>query len=179
MSTVERVRLCRRGLCVAIGLLLTATACAHQLQRDEPEATLRTDSARYVVKLENGHYSATIRYVVENHRSRTLSRSVCGGPPPPALEKQLSDGSWKLAYSQVELLCETIPPFRIPGGGVYRGKLVVYAVRNGGGPLSPLTVDSVPGTYRLHWSLVDGDEPRAPKARRVEIISPLFRLATE
>ncbi|MFN2564963.1 MAG: hypothetical protein ABR499_08140 [Gemmatimonadaceae bacterium] len=136
-------------------------------------ATLVTDSAQYTVRFVNGMYRARIGYRYTNQSGDAVSVAYCRTPPPPLLEKKVG-GEWVQAYSAVVLLCRSIPDFRIPAGGTYRGALDLAAAPRGRNEVPILEVDSVPGTYRLRWELRAGNDPDVGAV--VEAISNEFRL---
>lgn len=160
-----------------------AGACRTMHREGDPSsrgATLRADSSEYTVRLVGSLYRTDIGYTYTNHTGATVSKAICGGPTPPELEMEISPGRWMRAYSQVELMCETLPPFRIANDQSYRGVLhVAAAPHRVGGPLgSGWIVDTIQGTYRLRWELRAGADPDNRSAAHVDAISPSFRLVT-
>ena len=138
-------------------------------------AFIATDSAAYAVHVEGGLYHAAIGYTYTNGTHAPVSADYCHVPGPPTLEKQVGD-QWVVAYHAIVLLCQTVPPFRIPGGSMYRGTLGLAVAPGGANMGPPLLVDSIPGTYRLRWVLRAGNDPQDKAAPNVEAISNSFRL---
>jgi hypothetical protein len=136
---------------------------------------LQTDSAQYHVRYTDPWYSATIGYVFRNGGHTAVSSNYCRTPPPPILEKDMGGGHWVRAYDQIVLLCKTIPPFRVAAGRTYRGTLHVAVARPDAHMGPSLEVDSIPGTYRLRWKLIAGDDPDLGRPV-LEIVSSPFRL---
>lgn len=162
-----------------VWLTFVAAAC----HRQQPTVSvlnrgtmLLADSTRYTVRLVGEMYSVRIGFRFTNRTGGTVSANYCGVPTPPRLEKQMSDGTWRVAYSPIVLLCETMPPFRIPQLGVYQSVLDVRAGRREAKVAPTFDVDSVPGTYRLRWRLAAGPDPNESGVGVVEAISPPFRL---
>lgn len=168
----------RRNL-VVITLAVSLVGCHLGRARVVPTgATLQADSALYTVRLIGPLYRAAIGFRFANHTGSTLSANYCNAPTPPILEKQRGDGGWVLAFSPVVLLCQTLPPFRVPNGGTYEGTLNLAAAPPGKN-LSPVFgPDSVPGIYRLRWAFRAGADPDDRAAQIVEAASPPFRFIT-
>jgi hypothetical protein len=168
--------LCRRFTALAI-LGSVALSCAHRSGHGAPaeEAALRVDSSQYTVRLVGLMYEATIGFVFTNHTGGIVSESYCRTPTPPILEKRLDDGRWLLAYSQILLMCQSIPPFRLAPGESYRGTLYMAAAKPGANIVPRFEPDSVPGIYRLRWVLRSGPDPDNRSRPTVEAISPSFR----
>ena len=121
-------------------------------------------------------YQATIGFQFENRTGGTLSANYCHIPAPPSLEKQRPSGAWVFAYSVVELMCRTTPPFRLTNGATYRGRLDMVAGRPGTNVFPKFGPDSVPGVYRLRWTLRFSDDPDDKAAPIVVALSPPFKL---
>ena len=136
------------------------------------------DSNAFAVRYERPAYRVKIGYTYINESGKTVSVEYCGEPGPPALEKEVDPGQWVTAYSPVVLLCQTIPPFRLASGASYRGELAVFAVmKNNTDNFWPTWgVDSVPGVYRLHWSLRAGPNPDDRTKPMIDAVSSSFRL---
>jgi hypothetical protein len=170
-----------RRHCLALGALMTGlqlSAC--RLNRGdaapgEPRAELRVDSAQYTVRFAPPMFRVEIPYAFTNRSGGTVSQTYCQAPSPPRLEKQVSLGAWAPAYSSVELMCESIPPFRIAAGKTYRGVLHVVAAAPRRNIAPAWLVDSIPGTYRLRWTLHAGADPH-DRGGTVEATSQSFRL---
>jgi hypothetical protein len=141
----------------------------------QTQATLATDSREYAVRFETGMYRATIGYTYTNRSGDAVSATHCHTPPPPVLEKKVGE-EWVRAYSPVQLMCLSIPHFRIAAGATYRGTLDFAAAPPGRNMAPVLEVESIPGTYRLRWALRAGEDPEARGAPVVEAISNEFRL---
>jgi hypothetical protein len=94
-----------------VSLLALGLGCvAHKTDiRPLPDGALRADSMHYSVRVNGPVYEATMGFAFHNTSGRVLSKSQCRTPSPPALQKQLADGSWIHAYSPVELM----PPFTL------------------------------------------------------------------
>ena len=153
-------------------------SCQPTVAREQPAGgttTIVTDSSQYTVRRVDGMYRATIGYAYTNRTGDVVSMNYCRSPTPPTLEKNVG-GRWVRAYAAVTLMCLTHPPFRIAAGDTYRGTLGLAAAPRGSNAAPQLEVDSVPGTYRLRWTLRAGSEPDAPGAGVVEAISNEFRL---
>ena len=168
----------RHALIVA-GAIACALASACRPHRDATwlgeHVELRIDSTEYTARPDGGVYSVKIDFAFTNRTGTTLSRSMCGAPSPPLLEKEVAPGRWVIAYSPVELMCETIPPFRIASGSTYRGVVSAYATTVAPGRLGGWQADSIPGTYRLHWGLHASAEPN-DRAGTVSATSASFRI---
>jgi hypothetical protein len=141
----------------------------------QARATLVTDSTEYTVRLVDGMYRTMIGYTYTNNSGDAVSATHCQAPPPPVLEKRVGE-AWVRAYDPVMLMCLTIPHFRIAAGSTYRGTLHVAAAPPGRNVAPVFEVESIPGTYRLRWTLRAGNDPEAPGAAVVEAISNEFRL---
>ena len=138
--------------------------------------SLRVDSAQYSVRVDGPLYKATIGFAFANTTGRPLSANQCHSPSPPRLEKQRPDSTWVHAYSAVELMCLTLPPFRVPAGGTYRGTLNLAAGRPGTNVFPTFGPDSVTGIYRLRWELKAGVNPDDRGAPVIAITSLPFKL---
>jgi hypothetical protein len=146
---------------------------------DPRAVTLRVDSSAYVLRVVGSTYRTDIGFTFTNHTGGTVSKAICGGPTPPTLEMEVSPGRWMMAYSVVELMCDTDPPFRVANDRSYHGTVHVVAAPHGvGGPLGGWIVDTIPGTYRLRWNLRGGADPHKASAAIIDAISPSFRLIT-
>ncbi len=166
-----------RALLVA-ALVAAAAGCrplpAPERQHEPgSEAMLVTDSAQYTVRFVDGMYRTTIGYTYTNRSDDAVSAVHCHTPPPPVLEKNVG-GQWVRAYSPVMLMCLTLPPFRIDPGATYRGVVDFAAAPPGRNVAPALEVESIPGTYRLRWTLRRGMDP--DMGTPVEAISNEFRL---
>jgi hypothetical protein len=176
-TTISRVTIMRR-LPPLIGALLLA-ACRASAVRSGAHGngiTLRADSMEYTVRVSGPLYRTQIGYELTNQSGRTLSLNGCGGPPPPVLEKQEADSSWRVAYSPVMLMCLTLPPFRVANGSKYRGVVRVNAGRPGTNVTGVFGADSVPGIYRLRWALRADANPDNTAAPMLGAVSRGFRL---
>jgi hypothetical protein len=170
---------------VAAGLLLAGAfgilgACHIPSAMRAPSggrAYIVVDSNAFTVRYERPAYRAQIRYTYINKSGQTVSADYCKEPGPPALEKEVAPGQWVTAYSPVMLLCQAIPPFRLVTGASYRGQLAVFAVMNNTDNVWPTwRVDSVPGVYRLHWTLRAGPNPDDRTKPMIDAVSSSFRL---
>lgn len=162
-----------------IGLLFLVAGCHHgrgTVAALENGVRLRADSAQYSVRVTGTTYLATIGFQFDNNSGRTLSKNYCHAPSPPTLEKQRANGEWVFAYSGVELMCLTLPPFRVADGGTYRGALLLAASLPGTNSFPQFGPDSVPGTYRLRWELRAGADPDDKSAPMIVAVSPPFKL---
>lgn len=137
-------------------------------------ASLRTDSAEIGVEFRSRAYVAKIGFVYTNTTPGPVSKSRCGEPADPHLEKRV-DGRWVEVYRPVYLMCRTTPDFRIESGATHRGVISFTAYEPGQNKYPDLLVDSIGGTYRLRWVLAEGAEA-TESARRVEAISNEFRM---
>ena len=161
---------------VLTALVAAVGACRPTVARDQPSGTaLVTDSTQYGVRIADGMYRAAIGYTYTNRTGDAVSMNYCRTPTPPILEKSVG-GTWVRAYAAVVLMCLSHPPFRIAAGDTYRGTLDLAAAPRGSNTAPTLDVDSVPGTYRLRWTLRAGNDPDAPGAPSVEAVSNEFRL---
>lgn len=142
---------------------------------DRAGASLRTDAAEYVVEYTGTLYRAAIGYTYVNRTRTAVSAHQCQTPSPPALEKAVN-GHWVPAYAPEVFLCESIPPFRVPAGGTYRGTLALRVAHRDRHTSPELLVDSIPGTYRLRWVLRAGSDPADTTAAWIEVVSNSFRL---
>lgn len=138
---------------------------------------LRTDSARYTVRYADPAYGVSIGYSLTNDGHHWLSSNYCRTPPSPILEKDMGGGYWAIAYTPVVLACKSETPFRIAPRQTYNAVLHVWAARPDAREVPRLRVDSIPGTYRLHWELRTGRDPDFAASPRTEIYSTPFRLA--
>lgn len=169
-SPVRRIALVSLGSAVA--------GCGSALTTVHDAGTsggLHADSAEYTVRYTRPLYQASIGYVLTNGTATTVSANYCREPGPPALEKHV-EGRWVPAYSPVILLCQTIPPFRLAPGATYRGRLALTVAAPGLNVEPRLLVESIGGTYRLHWVFQAGPDPDHPHAEPVEFLSGTFRL---
>lgn len=151
-------------------------ACRATSERAAPEQpVLVTDASQYVVRTEGDLYRATISYEFKNSTGQMLSRTHCNVPPSPILEKYV-EGKWVLAYALVELMCLTIPHFQLAPDSVFRGRLPMVAGKPGSQFGPQFAVESIPGVYRLRWSLRVGPDPESPGAATIQPLSNEFRL---
>jgi hypothetical protein len=164
-----------RALVLFAAIVAATGDCRPLPAPDQQRATLATDSTEYTVRFESGWYRTVIGYTYTNGTGDAVSATHCHTPPPPALEKRVGE-EWVRAYSPVQLLCLSIPHFRIAAGATYRGTLHFAAAPPGRNMGPVLEVESIPGTYRLRWALRAGSDPEAPGAAVVEAISNEFRL---
>lgn len=158
------------------GSLLFLVACE---TRDPVESrllftSLSTDSAVIGVRFSPPGYFAEIGFVYVNTTAGPVSISGCHGPPDPELEKRV-DGRWVRAYHQIHLLCLTKPDFRVESGATHRDVISFVAFQPGQNKAPVLLVDSIDGTYRLRWNLVEGTDA-SEGGRKVEAISNEFRM---
>jgi hypothetical protein len=163
-----------RQLVCVLPLLLGACGAIseHQAPARPP---LVTDSSQYVVSTEGDLYRATIGYEFKNSTGLTLTRTHCNVPPSPILEKNVG-GQWILAYAPVELMCLTTPHFQLAPDSLFRGRLAIVAGKPGSQFGPQFGVESIPGIYRLRWSLRVGPDPESPGAQTIQPISNEFRL---
>ena len=137
--------------------------------------SLVTDSAEYTVRFVHPMYRTRIGFVFRNDLRDALTRTHCS-TPTPMLEKNVN-GRWVVAYHSVELMCLRIPHFRIGPQSTYRAALDLAVAPPSATNMAPrLEVDSIPGTYRMRWSLKRGEDPEEPRAPTVEAVSNEFRL---
>src|SRR5262245_61193421 len=140
-----------KGIIAAATLLVVSASCMRP-QRGVAApvggATLYTDSTQYTAHFTRPFWRTRIGYSFTNNTRDAVSANYCNAPNPPALEQQQADGRWVVAYNPVQLMCLTLPPFRVAAGETYRGVLDFVAVPPGSNILPTLAVDSVPGTYR-------------------------------
>jgi hypothetical protein len=162
------------GLVAAIALRAQTTTATG----DARGITFEADSARYSARYADEAYSATIGYVLRNRGRTSLSSNYCYSAPVPVLEKELGDKRWVAAYQGVTLTCKVDPPFRIAPGDVYRGVLRMVVARPEARQIPRLLVDSIQGTYRLHWRLLSGSYPDAASAPVVDLYSTAFQLVS-
>ena len=169
----------RRSLIVSAPVLVLGALCACRAHRtDAAPATgveLRTDSAKYTVRLDRSVYRVEVGYAFTNRTGKTLSMNVCHLPSPPVLEKEIAAGRWVGAYTRVELMCLTDPPFRVASGTTHRGIVGAAGPPRGAKRFDGWTVDSIPGTYRLTWTLHASADPN-DKAGTITAVSPSFQL---
>jgi hypothetical protein len=156
---------------------MALTACRPRANASSPASAseLRTDSAGYGVQFDGRMYRTIIGYTFTNRSGGTVSQTICGGPQPPLLEKEVSPGRWVRAYSPVYKMCLTLPPFRLANGGTYRGVLSVAAGARGGRLAPTWDVDSISGMYRLSWTLHASADPD-DGAGAITTVSPAFQL---
>ena len=137
-----------------------------------PRVELRTDSAEYSVRIDRGTYRLDVGYTFLNRTGNTLSMNVCRSPSPPVLEKEVAAGQWVRAYTVVELMCLTEPPFRVASAATYRGVVQAQAPLPGG-RFSGWMVDSIPGMFRLKWALHASADPN-DRAGTITAVSAPF-----
>ncbi|MDQ6873284.1 MAG: hypothetical protein M3037_14975 [Gemmatimonadota bacterium] len=161
---------------LAIGVFVCLGAC-QTLGPSEPPltASLRTDSAEIGVRHSGIGYGADIGFVYTNTTSGPVSKTGCGGPPFPDLQKKVND-NWVYAYYPIYLMCLTKPDFKLESGQSFRGVLQFGAFEPGHNTGPELRVDSIDGIYRLQWIFVEGTDASAKEARRVESTSNEFRM---
>lgn len=166
----------RRGLIGALALAASAACGVHRSARTRaPGTELRADSAGYAVRFDRNLFRTDIGYSFTNYTGGTVSLNHCNAPSPPLLEKEVSPGHWVQAYSAVELMCQTLPPFRLASGETYHGALHAYGAPRAGSSFVGWQVDTIPGTYRLQWSLHASANPD-DRAGTITVVSPSFQL---
>ncbi len=138
-------------------------------------STIETDSSLYTVRFTNPYYHVRIGFVYKNATRRTVSANYCQKPGPPVVEKDVG-GRWTLAFGAITLTCATDPPFRLAAGQQYRDTFDVWAAPRGTNFFPSLSIDSIPGTYRLRWILRAGPDPENRKESWVEATSAPFEL---
>ncbi len=156
-----------RLILVVVGLTLVSTCQSLGVARTPLHASLITDLAEVTVHYRGHGYSANIGYTFTNTTGLTISRSGCGGPGSPDLEKQVGT-RWTPAYYPVVLTCRTYPDFTWPSGAQIREALRFVAYERGQNSYPQINVDSIEGIYRLRWTFTQGREAGAKGARNVE-----------
>lgn len=143
--------------------------------RGPAAASLRTDSAEVGVHRSGFAYIAKIGFVYVNTTAKPVSKSGCGFPPWPALEKKV-EGRWVSAYSPGYLECLTRPDFTLKGGETYHAVFDFMAYEPGHNAMPTLDVSSIDGIYRLRWDFAEGTDATVHDARLVRSTSNEFRM---
>ena len=167
-----------RGLAalLSIGSLAYLVACETLKPLNRPlTASLRVDSTEIQVRRSGLAYVANIPFVFTNTTARPVSKTGCGFPPFPGLEKKVN-GRWVAAYNPAYLLCLTKPDFMLRSGETFRNLLQFLAYEPGYNWMPTLEVDGIDGIYRLVWGFVEGIDATARDARRVAAFSNEFRM---
>jgi hypothetical protein len=152
------------------------SGCQTLRSRQDPlHVAIVTDSQEIAVTLEGISYRASIGFTFTNTTGRVISRSGCGGPGWPDVEKNVGD-RWVPAFYQIYLACRTYPDFSWQPGAKFHDRVTFMAFVRGKRNLPELMVDSIDGVYRLHWSFTEGRDPSAKNARRVDAISNSFHM---
>ena len=137
--------------------------------------SLLTDSLEVSVHHRGIGYMADIGFTLANNSRSPISRSGCGGPGSPDIEKKVA-GRWVPAYYQVYLLCRTIPDFFWDAGAHIHQSVHFGAVEKGHNTSPELLIDSIDGVYRLKWSFTQGFVADAKHVRGITVISNEFRM---
>lgn len=162
---------------LAVWSLLYLVACETLSPfRRSLSASLRTDSAQIGVRHSGFAYAAKIGFLYTNTTAKPVSKTGCGFPPFPGLEKKVND-QWVAAYYPFYLMCLTKPDFMLESGQSYHGVLEFMAFEPRHNTMPELRVESIDGIYRLRWDFVEGIDASAKGARKVESISNEFRMA--
>ena len=177
-----KVWIIRRSPIIAVIVVALSVATCRTIEHLRPplRAELHTDSTEVGVHFGGEIYYAKIGFVFVNTTAGPISLGGCGGPPMPEVEK-LVDGRWVVAYYPVYAACRTFPDFSLPSGARYRNEVVFIVAPRGAKTFPQLEVDSINGTYRLHWIWNEGTGPESPIAsgpvpRPVEAISNQFQM---
>jgi L,D-peptidoglycan transpeptidase YkuD (ErfK/YbiS/YcfS/YnhG family) len=155
--------------------LALLTAChGINLTPRSSHATLSVNPDEIHVQHVGITYRATIPFVYVNTTARPVSKASCG-VPIPGLEKKVND-RWVPADDDGVLMCRTFPAFSVASGHHFEFVVPWIANERGHSTGPQLLVDSVPGIYRLRFDLVQGIDPDAKGARRIETVSNEFRM---
>ena len=160
-------------------LLLTELAGCRTLREGSSELRLSfvTDSSHVTVYDRGNAYVGNIAYTLTNTTNQPISRSGCGGPGYPDLEKKVSN-RWVVAYDNISLACRTHPDFSWDPGSQIRDVLRFTAFKPGHNTYPQIRVDSIDGTYRLRWSFTEGRQEGAKGARSIEAVSNEFLITS-
>jgi hypothetical protein len=164
------VRLC------AVGSLLWFGACQTLRPSRAPLiAPIRTDSVQIGVRHGGYTYKAEIGLVFTNTTTNPVSTSSwC--PPFQRLEKKVQDHWLRATGPNNCLASASMPGLTIESGQSYRDVFQLLASDRGHAGWPELQVDSIEGIFRLRWDFVEGIDPSATNARKVEGISNEFRM---
>jgi hypothetical protein len=145
------------------------------LSRQPLTTPIRTDSVQIGVRHGGYTYKAEIGLVFTNTTPNPVSTAIwC--PPFQRLEKRVQD-HWVRATGYNNCLTSTsMPGLTIESGQSYRDVFQLLASDRGHGGWPELQVDSIEGIFRLRWDFVEGTDPSATNARKVEGISNEFRM---
>ena len=159
-------------------LLWLASLCGCQtVARQNPAEplVLRTDSTSVTVFHRGGGYFAKIGFTFINNSGDVISQAGCGGPGSPIVEKKVN-GAWVAAYYPFYLLCRTLPDFTWEPGARITSRVDFGAFEPGRNKELSLRIDTIDGTYRLHWGFTKGRDATAKGVKRYEVISNEFQL---
>jgi hypothetical protein len=140
------------------GLVALALGCSHPLAVRTGEAPIQTDRAEYVADRAEGGVQVDIPFRFTNPTRGPVNLPTCHGVHPPTLEK-LVEMSWVRAYSPIVLQCLG-PPFVVARGASYDYTLRLQTYRRGSNTYPQFELEIVPGTYRLVWTVFEGDGSR-------------------
>lgn len=145
----------RRTLLAAALISWSAVACRHPLAVRPGEELIQTDRQEYVADRAGGGVSLDIPFRFTNATGGPVHLPTCHGVHPPALEKWVG-GAWKRAYSPALLLCLGAPKV-LGRGESYDYLFRVRASPRGSNTYPQFEVAEAAGTYRLVWSIFEGD----------------------
>lgn len=139
------------------------------------EVTLVTDPPSITAYHRGIGYVADIGFTLSNDSGRPISRTGCGGPGFPQLEKKVG-GRWIPAYYEISLLCRTIPDYSWEAGSRSHAPLKFEAFERGYHTEPELLVDSIDGIYRLTWNFSEGKVAGGKGAKTLTTLSNQFRM---
>jgi hypothetical protein len=120
-------------------------------------------------------YFANIGFTFVNNSGDVISQAGCGAPGSPLVEKKVN-GNWVAAYYPIYLLCLTKPDFTWEPGTRTAGTVTFSAFEPGHKKEPTLRIDTIDGTYRLHWGFTKGRDAGAKGAKRYDVVSNEFQL---
>jgi len=160
----------------AIGTIAFLPSCESlSLSRRPLTASLRTDSSQIGVHYTGNGYAAKIGFVYTNTTAGPVSKSGCGSPASPGLEKRVN-GKWVPAYFPAYPACLSKPDFMLRSGQILHDVLDFAAYEPGHHIGPELLVDSIDGIYRLRWDFAEGTDATEKGVRLVKSTSNEFRM---
>ena len=160
-----------RGACIPVLVALVLGACSPDRERPTPDATpapeaaIRTDAERYVLRPGPFGGEATIVATFTAPAETTVHILHCNGAISWGLQR-LEGGHWTNAWGAETNGCFS-PPF-VVGGGAVRTDTLTIVSRKGIPTPGPVRHDVPPGTYRVVWhnvltSVDPGARPPGPE----------------